>query len=98
MNQELQTRRDAEKTLRSRYPQQKIKRGSWLPGGASEAHGNKATLVILCQDCGGERRIATSDCFQTVLCVDCHKAKKGATKSAKTKSTKTKRTKKRTTA
>lgn len=76
-----------EAELVRRYPQQKIKRGSLLPSGATAEFGKKRSVVILCRDCGAERRIATSDLFQVSRCRGCTAtAKRAAKKEARRES------------
>jgi hypothetical protein len=67
---------------------QKIKSGSLLPSGATTEFGKKRSVIILCVDCGVERRIATSDLFQVSRCRSCTAtAKRAAKKKAKRETT-----------
>jgi hypothetical protein len=72
-----------EAALTSRYPHQRFKAGSLLPAGATAEFGTKRSIVILCQDCDAERRVATSDVFHTSRCVLCGKSAKKAARKAK---------------
>jgi hypothetical protein len=66
----------AEAELVKRYPNRKFKPGSLLPAGALAEYGNKRSIIILCNDCGAERRLATSDVFHVSRCEACSKAAK----------------------
>jgi hypothetical protein len=73
-----------EAELARKYPQQRIKRGSLLPSGATAEFGKKRSVVILCRDCGAERKVATSDLFQVSKCRGCTAtAKRTAKKEVK---------------
>jgi hypothetical protein len=72
-----------EAALTSRYPRQRFKAGSLLPAGATAEFGTKRSIIVLCQDCGAERRVATSDVFHTSRCVPCGKSAKKAARKAK---------------
>src|SRR5262249_45924736 len=61
----------AEAELVRRYPTHRFKRGSLLPSGATATFGAKRSVVILCRDCGAERRVATSDVFHVRQCLAC---------------------------
>jgi hypothetical protein len=68
--------------LARKYSQQKIQSGSLLPSGATAEFGKKRSVVIFCQDCAAERRIATSDPFQVSRCPSCASSAKRAAKKA----------------
>ena len=75
---------EAEAALVAKYPGQRFKPGSLLPSGSTAEFGNKRSVIILCRECGAERRIATSDAFHTDRCLPCgKKAKREARKTTK---------------
>jgi hypothetical protein len=61
----------AEAELVRKYPTHRFKPGSLLPSGATATFGAKRSIVILCRDCGAERRLATSDIFHVRQCLPC---------------------------
>jgi len=76
----------AEAELVRKYPAHRFKRGSLLASGATAELGAKRSVVILCRDCGAERRIATSDVFHTSRCLACTaRARKEARRSTSRK-------------
>jgi hypothetical protein len=69
--------------LIERYPNRKFKPGSLMASGAVPEFGKKRTIVILCEACGAERRVATSDIFHCSKCVSCTKKAKSPKKAEK---------------
>ncbi len=73
----------AEAELVRKYPDRKIVRGSLKAAGAVTGFGHKRTLIIRCENCDTERRVATSDVFHVRFCVACKKQARKAKKKAK---------------